>query len=67
MICELLLIVAKKAQSNFTDPESQIMKTSDGSFHQCYNGQAIVDSQTQVIVAADAFAMADDYARALLI
>ena len=55
-----------KAQRNFTDPESRIMKTSDGSFHQCYNGQAIVDSQTQVIVAADAFAMADDYARALL-
>ena len=49
-----------KAQRNFTDPESRIMKTSDGSFHQCYNGQAIVDSQTQVIVAADAFAMAAD-------
>lgn len=49
-----------KAQRNFTDPESRIMKTSDGAFHQCYNGQAIVDSQTQVIVAADAFAMAAD-------
>jgi len=34
------------AQRNFTDPESKIMKTSDGSFHQCYNGQAIVDSET---------------------
>ena len=42
------------AQRNFTDPESKIMKTSDGSFHQCFNGQAIVDSETQVIVAADA-------------
>ena len=49
-----------KAQRNFTDPESKIMKTSDGSFHQCYNGQAIVDSVTQVIVAADAFDMAAD-------
>ena len=39
-----------KAQRNFTDPESKIMKTSDGSFHQCYNGQAIVDSVAQVIV-----------------
>ena len=29
------------------------MKTSDGSFHQCFNGQAIVDSETQVIVAAE--------------
>jgi len=26
------------AQRNFTDPESRIMKTSDGSFHQCFNG-----------------------------
>jgi transposase len=41
------------AQRNFTDPESRIMKTSDGSFHQCFNGQAIVDSETQVIVAAE--------------
>lgn len=41
-----------KAQRNFTDPDSRIMKTSDGAFHQCYNGQAIVDSVTQVIVAA---------------
>ncbi len=49
-----------KAQHNFTDPESRIMKTSDGSFHQCYNGQAVVDSQTQIILAADAFDMAAD-------
>jgi len=49
-----------KAQRNFTDPESKIMKTSDGSYHQCYNAQAIVDSHTQVIVAADAFDMAAD-------
>src|SRR5512132_4067863 len=41
-----------KAQRNFTDPESRIMKTSDGAFHQCYNGQAIVDAKTQVIVVA---------------
>jgi transposase len=41
-----------KAQRNFTDPESRIMKTSDGAFHQCYNGQAIVDAKTQVIVMA---------------
>jgi transposase len=39
------------AQRSFTDPESKIMKTSDGSFHQCYNGQALVDSRAQVIVA----------------
>jgi transposase len=49
-----------KAQRNFTDPDSKIMKTADGSYHQCFNGQAIVDSVTQVIVAADAFDMAAD-------
>ncbi len=41
------------AQRNFTDPESKIMKTSDGAFHQCFNGQAVVDSHAQVIVAAE--------------
>jgi transposase len=48
------------AQRNFTDPESKIMKTSDGSFHQCFNGQAVVDSQTQVIVAAELSDQAPD-------
>jgi len=42
-----------KAQRNFTDPESRIMKTADGSFHQCFNGQAVVDAEHQVIVAAE--------------
>jgi transposase len=48
------------AQRNFTDPESKIMKTSDGSFHQCFNAQAIVDSKTQVVVAADVSDQAPD-------
>ncbi len=39
-------------QRNFTDPDSKIMKASDGAFHQSYNGQAVVDSEAQVIVAA---------------
>jgi len=42
-----------KAQRNFTDPESKIMKTADGSYHQCYNGQAVVDSVAQVIVVSE--------------
>jgi hypothetical protein len=42
-----------KAQRNFTDPESKIMKTADGAFHQCYSGQAIVDGRAQVIVACE--------------
>ena len=41
------------AQRNFTDPDSKIMKTSDGSFHQSYNAQAIVDEKAQVIVCAE--------------
>jgi hypothetical protein len=51
-----------KAQRNFTDPDSRIMKTSDGSFHQCYNAQAVVDEDHQVIVAADLNACAADVA-----
>jgi transposase len=48
------------AQRNFTDPESKIMKTSDGSFHQCYSGQAIVDAEAQVIVVAELSDQAPD-------
>lgn len=39
-----------KAQRNFTDPESRIMKGRDG-FLQGYNAQAAVDAKAQVIVA----------------
>jgi transposase len=39
-----------KAQRNFTDPESRIMKTNDG-FIQGYNGQAVVDEANQIIIA----------------
>jgi transposase len=41
------------AQRNFTDPESRIVKTADGSFQQGYNAQVIVDDTHQVIVAAE--------------
>lgn len=42
-----------KAQRNFTDPDSRIMKMSaTGSFEQSYNCQAAVDAEAQVIVAA---------------
>ena len=39
-----------KAQDNFTDPESRIMKLA-GSFEQCYNAQAVVDGECQLIIA----------------
>jgi transposase len=39
-----------KAQRNFTDPESRMMKTNEG-FQYGYNAQAVVDEESQVIVA----------------
>ena len=39
-----------KAQRNFSDPESRILKSKDG-FVQAYNAQAAVDGTAQVIVA----------------
>ena len=46
-------VVKPTAQRNFTDPDARIMKTADGSFHYCYNAQAVVDADHQVIVATD--------------
>lgn len=48
-----------KAQVNFTDPESRIMKTVDG-YEQAYNAQAAVDAADQVIVAAEVVAQQND-------
>jgi len=46
---------APKDQRNFTDPESRIMPDGarKGSFVQAYNVQIAVDSQAQIIVAAE--------------
>ena len=50
-----------KAQRNFTDPDSRIMKTtSTKSFEQCYNAQAMVDDLSQVILAANLSQHAND-------
>jgi len=50
-----------KAQRNFTDPESRIMKDgATGSFEQSYNAQIAVDSQAQIIVAATLTQAAND-------
>jgi len=53
-----------KAQRNFTDPESRIMK--DGATKrvvQAYNAQAAVDGQAQIIVAAAVTQQANDKAQ----
>jgi transposase len=42
-----------KAQANFTDPDSRIMKNSNGAYIQAYNAQAVVDEAHQIITAAD--------------
>jgi len=43
-------VPSDKAQRNFTDPDSRIMKGPDG-FVQAYNAQAAVDAESHVIVA----------------
>lgn len=48
-----------KAQRNFTDPESRIMKGSDG-FVQAFNGQLAVDTVSQIVVGADLTNQAND-------
>lgn len=42
-----------KAQENFTDPESRIMKRAGGGFDYCYNGQLAVDDTAHIIIAAE--------------
>jgi transposase len=54
--------VPERAQTNFTDPESRIMSTPDG-FQQCYNAQAAVDAESQVIVACEVSAAPPDVQR----
>ena len=39
-------------QINLTDEESRIMKVSGGGFDQCYNAQAVVDTESMLILAS---------------
>jgi transposase len=42
-----------KAQDNFTDPDSRIMKRAGGGFDASYNAQTAVDDEAHIIVAAE--------------
>lgn len=48
------------AQENFTDPDSLIMKQSNGGFDQGYNGQTAVDAENGIVVAAELVQCASD-------
>lgn len=52
-------VPADKAQRNFTDPESKIMKTSHKGWDQCGNAQAVANAD-QIIVSADVSNAAND-------
>jgi len=49
-----------KAQTNFTDPELQIMRTNNKGWEYCGNAQVSVDAAHQIIVACDVTAEAND-------
>ena len=56
---------ADKAQTNFTDPEAKIMKTSNKGFDYCFNGQIVVDEEHQISVAAEVTSQANDKQQAI--
>src|SRR5262249_53121835 len=52
-------------QTNFTDPESKIMKVSNKGFDYCYNAQVMVDEEHQIILATEVSAAANDKQQAV--
>lgn len=51
---------AEKAQENFTDPDSRIMKRGSSGFEQCYNVQIAVDEEERIVVATGVTQSASD-------
>jgi transposase/IS5 family transposase len=47
-------------QVNLTDDQSRIMKVSGGGFEQCYNAQAMVDTETMLVVVSAVTQAAND-------
>jgi hypothetical protein len=52
--------VAAKEQVNLTDEDSRIMPVAGGGFDQCYNAQAVVATESLLIVANDVVQAAND-------
>lgn len=50
----------EKAQENFTDPDSRIMKRGSSGYDQCYNVQIAVDETERIIVATGVTQNASD-------
>ena len=50
----------EKAQENFTDPDSRIMKRGSSGYEQCYNVQIAVDETERIIVATGVTESASD-------
>lgn len=47
-------------QINLTDDESRIMRVAGGGFDQCYNAQAVVDTETMLVLAPEVTQAAND-------
>jgi len=47
-------------QVNLTDEESRIMKVAGGGFEQCYNAQAVVDTESMLVLVAQVTPAAND-------
>ena len=47
-------------QINLTDEESRIMKVAGGGFDQCYNAQALVDTESMLVLVAQVSQDAND-------
>ena len=54
-----------KDQTNFTDPESRIMRMPSKAFDQSYNTQVAVDDAYQIVVAATVTQCANDHGQLL--
>lgn len=50
----------EKDQINLTDEDSRIMKVAGGGFEQCYNAQAVMATDSMMVVATEVTQAAND-------